>query len=256
MGCTAAGGLLKKKLIVNLYNCLRRANDAAQTGNSTSPIRNDIAKLVSTSFKRVTKLLSMMKRKCLIKDTANAKPARVTGVFKEQFKTKIKRSAAGALTPQEKADIAKKVADAVKKARPDATNVVTTVDDTTRRQLRPGRALAANDADVTTSYDVDTPSQPGSSVTLNLAGTNFATVGQPTISANPTTGSLTTPTPITINTQLPTGAGTGTGTTGGSGVTTGGSDTTPPAPTEAVDTGAKQFAFGTAAVICASMWFF
>merc|ERR1712032_500552 len=136
---------LKHKLISSLSNCLRKARRDARASNNAEAQKqanDDASKFDNNALKRVLKLLDLMKKKCLMKDTPESKPAQVSGVFRERLKTKIKRKKSGALTEAEKQQIAKKFNEAVEKKYPGATNIKTTVTETAgRRQLSARRAL-------------------------------------------------------------------------------------------------------------------
>merc|ERR1712187_529300 len=107
-----------------------------------------------------------MKKKCLVKDNAKSDPARVVGAFKGKLKAKIKKKV-GSMTDAEKKVIADKFNAAVEKQNPDASNIVTTITDDTRRQLRDRRGLAAS-ADVETTWDNNAPSNVGDDVNVDL----------------------------------------------------------------------------------------
>jgi len=247
--CTKTGELLKRKLISNMSNCLRKARRDARTSNNAEAQKQaniDASKFDDNALKRVVKLLGLMKKKCLMKDTKDSKPARVSGVFSEKLKTKVKRKTSGDLTGEDKKKLAEKFNDAVKKKYPEATDVATTVTETTgRRQLRPRRALAAA-VNVVTTWNVDKPSKAADNVQVDL-GSDF-TSDPPEMSAKPTSGSIEVTQPVTpIDTNLPDGEGDSRG---------GGNDGPQQSDNEYADTGAQEVVFGAAAVICATMWLF
>lgn len=250
--CKKTGALLKQKLISNLSNCLRKARRDARASNNAEAQKqanDDASKFDDNALKRVQKLLDLMKKKCLMKDTPESQPEQVSGVFRESLKTKITRKKSGALTEAEKQQIAKKFNEAVEKKYPSATNIETTVTETAgRRRLSARRALAAA-VDIETKWDVDTPSKAADDLNVQL-GDDF-TSDPPEMSSQPTTGSIIEETQaITpIDTNLPDGE----------------DDSTtkkPVKPVNEVDaveqasTGAQEVAFGATAVICATMWLF
>merc|ERR1712127_1096813 len=154
--CTKAGKVLK--LISNMGNCLRKARTDARTGSDAeaeTAANEDARKFDANALQRVRDLLNLTKRKCLMKDTPASKPARVSGVFRETLATKIKRKS-GALTDEDKKQIAQKFDDAVAKKYPQAINIITSFTDSSRRQLRPRRALA-DGVNVLTTWDLDFP---------------------------------------------------------------------------------------------------
>jgi len=249
--CTKTGAVLKRKLISSLSNCLRKAKRDAQISNNADAQKqadDDANKFDNNALKRVLKLLGLMKKKCLMKDTPESKPAQVSGVFREQLKTKIKRTKSGDLTEADKKQIAAKFNSAVEKKYHEAKNIMTKVTETTgRRQLHSRRALAAA-VTVVTTWDVDTPSKAADKVDVDL-GADF-TSDEPELSAQPTSGSIEVTQTITpIDTNLPDGEGD--------------SPTKNPdnddqgidGPQQA-DTGAQEVAFGATALICATTWLF
>merc|ERR1712183_636677 len=237
---TKAGNLLKQKLVSNLYNCLRKAKRderAANTAPAKQEADDDAKKFDDNTLHRIKKLMSMMKKKCLVKDNAKSDPARVVGAFKGKLKAKIKKKKVGSMTDAEKKAIADKFNAAVEKQNPDATNIVTTITDgTSRRQLRDRRALA-NSADVETTWDNDAPSNVGDDVDVDL-GADFDPA-VPSMSSQPTSGSIQGTQPVApIDDTLPNVP----------------DDSTQEAGDKA--SGANEVAFGTAAAICAALWFF
>jgi len=245
--CKKTGALLKQKLISNLSNCLRKTRRDARASNNAEAQKqanDDASKFDNNTLKRVLKLLDLMKKKCLMKDTPESQPEQVSGVFRESLKTKIKRKKSGALTEAEKQQIAKKFNEAVEKKYPSAMNIETTVTESAgRRRLSARRALAAA-VDIETKWDVDTPSKAADDLNVQL-GDDF-TSDPPEMSSQPTTGSIIEETQaITpIDTNLPDGEG----------------DSTTEKPVNEADavasTGAQEVAFGATAVICATMWLF
>merc|ERR1712176_750965 len=202
--CTKAGDLLKNKLVSNLYNCLRKAKRDARAANTTvakQEADDDAKKFDRNTLQRIKKLMGMMKKKCLVKDNAKSDPARVVGAFKGKLKAKIKKKV-GSMTDAEKKAIADKFNAAVEKQNPDASNIVTTIThDTSRRQLRDRRGLAAS-ADVETTWDNNAPSNVGDDVNVDLGGDFDAAV--PTMSSQPTSGSIQGTQPVApIDDTLP-----------------------------------------------------
>lgn len=203
--------MLKDKLTSKLVNCLGKAKRAADKGSDEGAkrdIKDDVEKVNKYSLKRVSKLFGMMKDKCLMKDTAESRAARVIGVFKSKLKTRIKRKAGGNLTVTEREEIADKVSKAVKSKFPNAINIVTVFKtaETVRRQLRPRRALES-DVEVETTYDLDTPpADVAANVDVDL-GTQFTVVATD-IELEPTTATIEVTEPIQeINAELPSGDG-------------------------------------------------
>jgi len=256
--CTKAGALLKRKLISKLSNCLRKAKRAAKASTNAEAQKqanDDASKFDNNTLKRVNKLLLLMKKKCLMKDTVESKPAQVSGVFLEKLKTKVKRSKSGDLTEEDKKVIAGKFNKAVEDKYPSATNIETQVTDTTgRRQLRPRRALAAA-VNVETTWNVDTPSKAADNMNVDL-GDDF-TSDASEMTADSTSGSIELTEPMAlIDTNLPDGAD-GEGDSPTTKPDNDGPTTKPDkdAPQQA-DTGAQEVAFGATAMICAIMWLF
>merc|ERR1712226_941566 len=236
--CTKAGDLLKKKLVSNLYNCLRKARRDARAANTTvakQEADDDAKRFDRNTLHRIKKLMSMMKKKCLVKDNAKSDPARVVGAFKGKLRAKIKKKA-GSMTDAEKKVIADKFNAAVEKQNPDATNIVTTITDSnTRRQLRDRRALSTS-ADVDTTWDNNAPSNVGDDVNVDL-GADFDPA-VPSMSSQPTSGSIQGTQPVApIDDTLPNVQ----------------DDST---TEEAGVSGANEVAFGAAAAICAALSFF
>jgi len=243
--CTKAGELLKNKLISNLYNCLRKAKRDAQASNTAAKQEadDDAKKFDDNTLHRIKKIMSLMKKKCLMKDTVRSDPARVVGAFKGKLSTKIKKKS-GSLTDAEKKVIADMFNAAVAKRNPAATNIVTIITDSTRRQLRPRRALAAS-ADLVSTWDEDTPSGVGDDIIVDLGADFDPAVSL--ISVQSTTGSIQGTQPIApIDDTLPKVPDD----------TTTIKATTQDAGEKKADTGANEVAFGTAAAMCATLWFF
>jgi len=210
--CTKAGDLLKNKLVTNLVKCLRDAKKAADKGGDAAAkkdAKDDVDKVDNNGLKRVKKLLGLLKKKCLMKDTAKSRPARVAGLFKEKLKTKIKRKKTGALTADEKKKIADTLSAAVKKKHEKATNIETIFSDDkgTRRQLRPRRELEGT-VSAETTYDLDEPSKASDKVDVDL-GTDFDVV-ETDVSSDSTSGVIEVTEALSeISAELPTGEGTG-----------------------------------------------
>jgi len=206
--CTKAGDLLKNKLVTNLVKCLRDAKKAADKGSDATAkkdAKEDVDKVDNNGLKRVSKLLGLLKGKCLMKDTTKSSPARVAGLFKEKLKTKIKRKKTGALTTEEKKAIADKLSTAVKKKHEKAMDIVTTFSDDkgTRRQLRPRRELEGT-VSAETTYGLDEPSKASDKVDVDL-GTDFDVV-ETDVSSDSTSGTIeVTETLSEISAELPTG---------------------------------------------------
>merc|ERR1712003_467075 len=247
--CTKAGDLLKNKLVSNLYNCLRKAKRDARAANTTvakQEADDDAKKFDANTLQRIKKLMGMMKKKCLVKDNAKSDPARVVGAFKGKLKAKIKKKV-GSMTDAEKKAIADKFNAAVEKQNPDASNIVTTItDDTSRRQLRDRRGLAAS-ADVETTWDNNAPSNVGDDVNVDL-GADFDPA-VPTMSSQPTSGSIQGTQPVApIDDTLPNVPDDST--------TTAMATTEIGAADDKADSGASEVTFGAAAAVCATLWFF
>jgi len=206
--CTKAGDLLKNKLVTNLVKCLRDAKKAADKGGDAAAkkdAKDDVDKVDNNGLKRVKKLLGLLKKKCLMKDTAKSRPARVAGLFKEKLKTKIKRKKTGALTADEKKKIADTLSKAVKTKYEKATNIETTFSDDkgTRRQLRPRRELEGT-VSAETTYDLDEPSKASDKVDVDL-GTDFDVV-ETDVSSDSTSGTIEVTEKLSeISAELPTG---------------------------------------------------
>ena len=174
--CTKAGDLLKAKLISKLVNCLVNARRDANQGNDATAktdIQNDIDTFNMNGLKRVSKLFRMMKDKCLMKDTETSQAARVVGVFKSKLTVHIETKAGIELTLTEMEKIATAIIAAVLEQHPNAINIVTTFKtaESTRRQLRPRRALDST-VESETTYDLDAPGPVDEDITIVLEG-NF-----------------------------------------------------------------------------------
>jgi len=264
--CTKGGDLLKNKRLTKLFNCLRAAKRKADAGNDDSlkkQANSDISKFDSNAFQRVKKLLSLMKKKCLMKDNDDSEPAPLKDLFTETVQRKIKKKAGGAWTEAEKKQIADKLNEAAGKQF-GATNAKTSFKVSTRRQLRPRRALA-DVMDVMTTWNSNDLSQASTQAGVVDVGSAFdVTASQ--LSAQSTSGSIQGTNAIApINDQLPAGPSNPVSTSP-SGVSTSPSDvstspsgaSTSPSDvsTEKADTGTKEVVFGAATVICATLWFF
>merc|ERR1712176_477058 len=255
--CIKGGRMLKNKRVSKLFNCLRMAKRKADAGSDDSlkqKVNTEINKVDSNTFLRVKKLLGLMKKKCLIKDTQDSQPARVRALFKEMLKRKIKKQKGDAFTESDKSQIAEKSNAAVKSKFPDAINVVTNIKETSsRRQLRPRRSLAAA-LDVETTWELETVSKVSDQVVVNLGDDFVVTDSQ--LSAQSTDGTIQGTDPVApIDDELPDG----TGGTGGETTTGAAQSTTTAAPdedNEATSVGAKEVAFGTASAICTALWLF
>lgn len=208
--CTQAGELLKKKLISKLSNCLRKARREAQDGDAKRDADADAQNFDGHTRKHVQKLLGLMQKKCLMKDSPDSELGQVTEVFREKLKTRIKKKA-GELTDDDRAKIAKAMNDAVKRKHPKAKDIVTTIEDAQRRQLRARRALASSVNVETTWTAADPPAAAETSVELGQAlGTDFES-SVPDITAAPTTASIEgTETMRSIDDKLPSGEEKGT----------------------------------------------
>jgi len=201
--CIKGGALLKK--VVDANNCLRKAKRDAGKGDASvkKDADDSIAKFDGNALKKVKKFVGLMKKKCLMKETAKSKAAPVKGLFREKLKARIKKNK-GDLTEEDKQKIAEAANAAVQKKYPEATNIKTTITDATRRQLRPRRSLASS-ADVETTWDVDEPANAADKVAVVLS-TDF-TVGATEISAAPTTSTIAVAEPVTpIDNNLPDGS--------------------------------------------------
>merc|ERR1719174_2451594 len=280
--CIKAGAVLKKKLISNLSNCLRKAYRDAKKSNNDSTKKeaaDDADKFDKNSFQRVLKMLRLMKKKCLMKDTPESQPARVAGVFREKLKTTIRRKA-GQLTEDDKKALAEKFNKAVADKYPNAINIETTItDSTSRRRLRPGRALAAA-AEVETKWDSDEPSKTTDKVDVTL-GNDFSSSEIEASADSNDRDIAVTETVTPIDTVLPDGeeettepAAKETTEPAAKGTTEpAAKETTKPVAKDAtkpagpssvdtkddavtVDTGAKEIVFGAAAIICATLCVF
>jgi len=252
--CKKAGKVLKQ--ISDVTNCLRKARRDAKAGNDAEAAQNDALKFDNNAFQQVLKLVRLMKKKCLMRDTPQSIPAAVTGVFREKLLTKITKIS-GALTEEEKKQLAEKFNDAVEQKYPRATNIETAISDTGRRQLHTRRGLAAA-FQVVTTWDADSPPQASDNVVVLLDG-NF-TSSPPELSAEPTSGSIVelTASITPIDTNLPDGEDEATNKPDGEDEATNKPAVTTGQMAETADTdGAMEAAFGSAAsVICATLCFF
>jgi len=249
--CTKAGALLKSKVISNLFTCLRKSKKDADAGTDDTAkddAKKDITTFDNNGYKRIGRLMKLMGKKCLIKDTAKSKKARVVSLFRKTLKTKIKRKTGNtALSDDEKTKIAGDIRAAVLKKYSQATKIETTFSSTDRRQLRPRRALSG-EVEVQTTYDLDTPGQVADQVDVSSSLNGFDVVSQGS-SFQPTDGTVENTDAVTeISDQLPTGETT----TGATTPPTG--ETNPKATTEKADVsaGVKEVVFGAAAAICAT----
>jgi len=252
--CTKGGDLLKNKRLTNLFNCLRAAKRKADAGNDDSlkkQASSDISKFDSNAFQRVKKLLGMMKKKCLMKDNDDSEPAPLKALFTETVQRKIKKKAGGAWTEAEKKQIADKLNEAAGKQF-GATDAKTSFKVSTRRQLRPRRALA-DVMNVMTTWNSNDLAQASAQASVVDVGNAFDVMNTDSqLSAQSTSGSIQgTNTIAPIDDQLPAGSSNPVSTSP-SDVSTSPSDVS----TEKADTGTKEVAFGAATVICAALWFF
>merc|ERR1712224_951987 len=194
--------------VTNLVKCLRDAKKAADKGGDAAAkkdAQDDVDKVDNNGLKRVSKLLGLLRKKCLMKDTAKSRPARVAGLFKEKLKTKIKRKKTGALTADEKKKIADTLSKAVKTKYEKATNIETTFSDDkgTRRQLRPRRELEGT-VSAETTYDLDEPSKASDKVDVDL-GPDFDVV-ETDVSSDSASGVIEVTEALSeISAELPTG---------------------------------------------------
>merc|ERR1712159_446113 len=260
--CTEASKLLK--LISDMGNCLHKAQkDAAGTEVGEETAYAAAVMFDQHALQRVMALLYLTKNKCLMKDTLEAEPARVAGMFRETLRTPVTRKT-GALTDDDKEFIAKKFNDAVERKYPSATNIMTVFTQTeethNRRQLEPRRALADGVHAVTT-WDLDFPTKTTAYIRVNL-GADYVS-SEPERSSQPTSGSIEVTQPMTpIDDNLPDGVDEMT-----SAATTRDplrDEAVSSAPTEerndnvpeATDTGAIEAAVGAVALVCTTVWFF
>jgi len=264
--CIKGGELLKNKRLTNLFNCLRAAKRKADAGSDNSQktqANSDVGKFDSKTLQRVKKLLSLMGKKCLMKDNDDSDPAPLKALFTEKVQREIKKKAGGAWTEAEKKQIADKCNEAVEKQFTRATNTKTTFQVSTRRQLRDRRALVAvmnvmttwesNDLaqasalapsiDVGNSFQVSNSQMSALSTSRSIQGTNAIAP----IDDQLPSGSAATTTPSGVSKTNPSGVSTTT-----VAVSTTASETTD----KGVDAGTKEVAFGAATGICATLWFF
>jgi len=239
--CTKAGALLKSKVISNLFTCLRKSKkdaDAGTDAQAKDDAKKDITTFDNNGYKRIGRLLKMMGKKCLIKDTAKSKKARVVSLFRKTLKTKLKRkTGTTALSDDEKTKIAGEISAAVLRKYSQATNIETTFSPpkNNRRQLRPRRALSG-EIEAQTTYELDNPGQVADTVDVTSSVNGFDVLSQDS-SLQPTSGTVeNTDTLTEINDQLPTG------------------ETKP--VTADINTGVREVVFGAAATICATVLLF
>jgi len=267
--CTKGGDLLKNKRLTNLFNCLRAAKRTADAGSDDSQKKqanSDVSKFDSKTLQRVKKLLSLMRKKCLMKDSNDSDPAPLKALFTEKVQRSIKKKAGGAWTEAEKKQIADKCNEAVQKQFTDASNIKTTLQASTRRQLRDRRALVAVMNVMTTWESNAPPSASAGPPSLDVANTFQVSNSQ--MSALSTSRSIQGTNAIApIDDQLPSGSAATTTPSGvstsPSGVSTSplaasttNSDVSTSSTEKGVDAGTKGVAFGAATVICATLWFF
>jgi len=208
--CTEAGEVLKKKLISKLTNCLRKATREAKDDDAKRDADVDADIFDQHTRKRVQKLLSLMKNKCLMKDTPDSDVAEVAEIFREKLKVRINKKA-GELTEDDRKKIAERVNDAVSKKHPNAKHVVTTIDDAERRRLSARRALASS-VDVQTTWTASDSPTASESVELGQAlGADFE-VSAPEITSEPAPASIVgTESMQSIDERLPSGSDSTTG---------------------------------------------
>jgi hypothetical protein len=202
--CTEAGELLKKKLVSKLTNCLRKATREAQDDDAKRDADVDAEIFDQHTRKRVQKLLSLMKNKCLMKDTPDSEVAEVAEVFREKLKVRIKKKA-GEMTEEDRKKIAERVNNAVRAKHPKAKRIVTSIGDVDRRRLSIRRALASS-VDVQTTWTASDSPTANESVELGQAlGADFD-VSAPEITSEPAPASIVGTEPMqSIDDRLPSG---------------------------------------------------
>lgn len=170
--------------------------------------------------------------------------------------------------------LARKISEAVQKKYPKATNIETTVTEKTttdRRQLRDRRALEETTVETESTWDSEDLADSSDTVDVDL-GSDLNVVSS-TSSVVPTEGTIEGGEAVpSIDAELPTGEEEdGEAPTGGDGektkAPTGGDGEKTKEPTKAptddkttkapidISIGAKNVVFGTAAAICAALWF-
>ena len=169
--CTKGGELLKKKMFSKLSNCVRKSTRDA-TDDAKQDAKNDAENFDQNTRMYVKKLLSLMKEKCVVKKSPGSKVASVTKIFQETLTTRIKKKM-GAFTAGDRKKVTKAVNEAVKKQHPKATDIVTTIEDSIRRQLRARRALASSVNLQTTWYESDPPTVSDSVELSQVLGADY-----------------------------------------------------------------------------------